>query len=117
MKNDYINIDFLDYDLVSMGMRIRKRREEMGYKQKDIAEKLNVSNNHISYIETGKAAPSIKVFLGLCHILNADPDYFLLGIFHGNNLPEKIYDKLKLCSDEELRILDYIVEGFIQSKY
>lgn len=115
MRADFVDIDFMEYDLKTMGTRIRKRREEMKLKQKDIAEILNVSNNHISYIETGKAAPSLKVFIGLCHTLKADPDYFLLGVLHGHKLPENICDKLKLCSDEEQRIIDSIVEGFVQS--
>ena len=47
MRADFVDIDFMEYDLKTMGTRIRKRREEMKLKQKDIAEILNVVSSRI----------------------------------------------------------------------
>lgn len=36
-----------------MGNRIKLRRKELRIKQSELAEKLDISNNHISSIENG----------------------------------------------------------------
>ena len=45
-----------------------------------LAEKLNISNNHLSSIETGKQRPSFEMFLQICDTLKINPDYLILGI-------------------------------------
>ena len=37
-----------------MGNRIKLRRKELRIKQSELAEKLDISNNHISSIENGR---------------------------------------------------------------
>ena len=41
-------------NLNAMGTRMKRRRKELKMSQAELAEKVNVSNNHISSIETGK---------------------------------------------------------------
>ena len=43
----------MQLDLVSMGARIAARRKSLGLSQRQLSERLNVSNNHISNIERG----------------------------------------------------------------
>lgn len=38
----------------SMGNRIKSRRKELRIKQSELAESLDISNNHISSIENGR---------------------------------------------------------------
>lgn len=45
-------------NLNAMGTRMKRRRKELKMSQAELAEKVNVSNNHISSIETGKQIPS-----------------------------------------------------------
>ena len=40
----------LDFDYISMGQRIKQRRKELNMIQADFAEKLGISQNHISAI-------------------------------------------------------------------
>lgn len=47
----------------AMGTRIKMRRKELKMSQAELAEKINVSNNHISSIETGKQLPSLPTFV------------------------------------------------------
>lgn len=104
----------MKHDFEAMGNRIKQRRLDMRLKQKDLAEKLDVSNNHISSIEQNKSQPSMDLLLDLCDTLNTTPDYLLLGTTHANNLPQNIYDKLKLCKDDQLKTIDAMVEYFIK---
>ena len=53
----------MESQYTEMGRRIKLRRKELKIKQSEMAEALNVSNNHISSIETGKQKPSLDIFI------------------------------------------------------
>ena len=103
-------------DIKLIGARIKQRRTEMNLKQIDLAEMLDVSNNHLSSIESGSSTPSLELFVKICDNLNVTPDYLLLGAIHPNNLPQNICDKLNRCGKEEQLIINDIVEGMISRK-
>ena len=52
-----------------MGNRIKLRRKELRIKQSELAEKLDISNNHISSIENGREKPSLDILLKICEEL------------------------------------------------
>ena len=52
----------MTHDLKAIGRRIATVRREMNLSQKDLAAKINISNNHLSNIETGKSAPGFATF-------------------------------------------------------
>ena len=93
-----------------MGRRIKLRRKELKIKQSEMAESLNISNNHLSSIETGKQKPSIDLFISICEYLNVTPDYLHLGALHSYNIPQDILDKLRLCSQEDIELTKDFVE-------
>lgn len=97
----------------NMGTRIKSRRKELKMSQAELAEKINVTNNHISSIETGKQVPSLDVFVNICEQLHTTPDYLLLGNLHQRNIPQNIYDSLLLCREEDLPLLQGIIEAFV----
>ena len=82
-------------NLNAMGTRMKRRRKELKMSQAELAEKVNVSNNHISSIETGKQIPSLTTFVEICEQLDTTPDFLLLGSLHTDNLPKNIYDSLE----------------------
>mgnify|MGYP000689476658 CR=1 FL=1 len=71
-------------NLNAMGTRMKRRRKELKMSQAELAEKVNVSNNHISSIETGKQIPSLTTFVKICEQLDTTPDFLLLGSLHTN---------------------------------
>ena len=85
-----------------MGNRIKSRRKELRIKQSELAESLDISNNHISSIENGREKPSLDMFLKICDELKVTPDYLLLGNVHAKNVPQNIAEALLLCSDEDI---------------
>ncbi len=52
---------------------IRARRIELGLKQKDIADKINVSVSAYSDWETGRKDPSLSTVQRICIALNMSP--------------------------------------------
>lgn len=80
-------------NLNAMGTRMKRRRKELKMSQAELAEKVNVSNNHISSIETGKQIPSLTTFV-----------------------TKNIYDSLALCNKKDLPLIQDIVENFVSKR-
>lgn len=104
----------MKYDKFVTGQRIARRRKSRKLKQTELAEKLGISNNHLSAIENGKENPSLEMLMKICETLEITPDYLLLGTMHSNNIPTNITEGLRLCSPEDLILLSGIVELMIE---
>ena len=62
-----------------MNNRISLVRKEMGYKQDDFAEKLGLTKNFISLIETGKREPSDRTIKDICREFNVNEEWLRTG--------------------------------------
>lgn len=97
-----------------MGNRIKLRRKELRIKQAELAEMLNISNNHMSSIENGRQKPSLDTFIQICNLLKVTPDYLLLGNMHTYNIPQDITDKLRLCSQADIELARDFIELLVK---
>lgn len=62
-----------------IGSRIRKYREQVGLSQKQLAQKIGVSNSRVSNWEQGVNRPDADILAALCNELNVSPS-LLLGV-------------------------------------
>ena len=46
--------------------------------------------------------------------LNTSPDYFLLGTVRTSDVPQKLIENLKLCSDENLALIDEMIQVLVR---
>ena len=97
-----------------MGNRIKIRRKELRIKQAELAEQLNISNNHMSSIENGRQKPSLDIFIRICNLLNVTPDYLLLGNMHAYNIPQDIIDKLRLYNQSDIELAGDFIELLVK---
>ena len=93
-------------NLNAMGTRMKRRRKELKMSQAELAEKVNVSNNHISSIETGKQIPSLTTFVKICEQLDTTPDFLLLGSRSEERRVGKGYCR-KFCFQAGIIIKDF----------
>ncbi|MCM1082306.1 MAG: helix-turn-helix transcriptional regulator [Clostridium sp.] len=98
------------------GNSIKKRRKNLGIHQYELAERLDISPNHLSSLETGKTKPSFDLLCKLCIELDVSPDYLMLGSMHPDNVPQNIMDKLKFCSSDTLYAVDGIMDILIEQQ-
>lgn len=61
------------------GQFISVLRKELGYNQKDLAEKLNVTDKAVSKWETGRSAPDVSMLLPLSEVLGVSVTEILKG--------------------------------------
>lgn len=66
-------------DLVKIGKYIAGKRKALGMTQKQLAEKLNMSDKSISKWERGICLPDVSVYMELCEILGISINEFLAG--------------------------------------
>jgi transcriptional regulator with XRE-family HTH domain len=66
-------------DLKLLGYRIKKQREKIGLRQRDIASALQISSQAVSKWERGENAPDISLILELSRLLGVTTEWLLGG--------------------------------------
>lgn len=66
-------------DQIKIGQFIKATRKEKGYTQREIAEKLNISEKTVSKWETGNGLPEVSLMLPLCTVLGINVNELLSG--------------------------------------
>lgn len=64
---------------MSLGQRIRKRRQVLKITQQELAQALGVSPQHVSLIEQDKTVPSFTLLPKLAEQLGVSIDYLVSG--------------------------------------
>ncbi len=80
-------------DNIRIGKFISQRRKELGYNQKDLAEKLNITDKAVSKWETGRSAPDVSILIPLAEKLGVS----VTEILNGERISE---DKMPTISNE-----------------
>ncbi len=88
----------------TIGMRIKERRTLLGYTQEELAEKLYIKKNTISYYENDLVDIKVSVLKEIAKVLNTTVAYLVDGEVEGIN-PEvmQIAMMLQGMENEELR--------------
>lgn len=106
-------------ELIELGERIRKRRQEMKLSQESFAEKAGISVNTVSRIEGGQTAMSVEIFRKMIEILETDAN-ILLGKEDGDterqeSVQEVLYQIQKLEWKEQkiiMQTIDSLIDSF-----
>ncbi len=64
-------------NLQKTGMYLAQKRKELGLTQKQLAEKLGMSDKSVSKWERGICLPDVSVYIELCNILGITINEFL----------------------------------------
>ena len=102
-----------------LGKRLFQLRTRSGYSRKCIADRIGVSENHISMIEKGEKMPSTPVFLALLQILDCSPDELLFDYLGAQGDPMREHNFALLLdrfSERDRIRVDRICSIIIDSK-
>ena len=94
----------------AIGKRFRKRREEMGYSQRALAEAMQVSRSHIQCIEDGDNF-SVAVLLEACRVLEITPNELLDQDDRRAQYMMRFADVLKGLDSKEMEVITSAAEG------
>lgn len=96
-------------DYTKIGKRIAKRRKELGFKQYEVCEMIDVNYKYLSNLETGRSAPSLELIMSLCNALKTTPDYLLIGTTSESPYDKDIASKIASMSDDHKRIINGMI--------
>ena len=101
-------------DYGKLGLRVKKRRREMGLTQERLAECCDVSSTYISHIETGIAKVSLEVLYRVSVALQVTPDYFLTDTTKSPAyIRGELSDLLDKCDPQTLYTAEKLIETLL----
>ena len=94
----------IDYKII--GQRVQKTRMGLGMTQESLAEKLRVSTNYLSKIETGREKPNLEMLAKISVAVDVSLADLLTGVVEGRQYLQKDFaDILASCSPEKVRLM------------
>lgn len=97
---------------IAIGNRIKLAREDMGWTQEELAEKIDLSTQFISTIERGVAGASLGTVIRLCDVLNVSSEWLLCGKQAAPD-SERIAIKISSLSSAQLAALDKVTDELL----
>lgn len=67
----------MELDYIEIGRNVCRYRQDRGWKQRQLAERAYVSEQHISHIETAQTKLSLATLVSICSALEVDPNTIL----------------------------------------
>ncbi len=80
-------------NLKQIGKNIQAHRKEQKMTQAELAKRCQISVIHVSHIENGSVAMSLKTLLSVCRVLNTTPNDILLGEYLYPNLEDMLFQE------------------------
>lgn len=98
----------------AFSQRLKQKRKEKGFSQKELAELLRYSEKTVSKWESGKSMPTLEVFSQICDIMGLDSremlaintDVYYLGVDGGGTKTSYL-----LCDSNNKVVASHISEG------
>lgn len=93
-----------------IGKTLQEIRKRAKMTQSELAERVGISDKHLSKIETGKNLPSLNNFLKMAEVMEFSLDEFgIKSKISENNLKEKLLKTIYSASDKELAAYSKII--------
>lgn len=105
-----MKIDYRD-----LGIRIRKKREELKISQEELASLVGLSTQHISNVENAKTRIGLEKLVGIANVFGCSVDELLCGslwagsreIYH-----DEVASIIEDFSDAEIRVLPEFLRNY-----
>ncbi|MBR4777337.1 MAG: helix-turn-helix transcriptional regulator [Lachnospiraceae bacterium] len=116
-KNNNLEDTKDDLDYAAIGSRIKAQRKKLGMTQATLAEKVEISNTHMSHIESGNTKLSLATFVRLTETLTVTADTLLFPApkDESGSIISGITKILGSCNVKELSIIRDMVESTVSS--
>lgn len=93
-------------DLIKTGKYIADKRKSLGLTQKQVAEKLGMSDKSVSKWERGICLPDVSVYITLCDMLGISINEFFAGedIREENYIQKSEDNLIRIAKDSKYKI-------------
>lgn len=99
-----------------IGNKIKSYRKKLGITQSELAEMVDLSDQHISRIESGCYVPSLTTFFDLVNVLKIDLQEFGFGVNETTNpIKNELLNKIASATDLELIFYNNVFNAICSS--
>ena len=98
----------INFNLI--GLRIKKLRKNNSLTQEMLAEKIDVSTEHMSRIETGAIRPSLTVIEKLANVFSVSEEELMFGNKNEKSAINELFERFGGFSEKQIEILKLIVQ-------
>ena len=99
----------------NFGNKLRYFRKKMGFTQKELAKKLNISASTIGMYEQGRREPDFKILSNICNILSLN-SAILLSSSKSSELNETVKILINLLDSLSITVNKNILETKIKKQ-
>lgn len=94
-------------DYKDLGMRIKRKREACGFSQAELAERAQLSTQHVSNVENARSKIGLEKLVMVANVLNSSVDELVCGSMKNGKAvyQSEIAEIIEDFSDTELRVL------------
>jgi len=103
--------------MVDVGKRITELRTVQGISLTNLAKRSGIAQSSLSYIESGKAQPTVETAYKICAALG-----ITLAEFFSDQPPElppevrRVCDKLRKLTPDKLKILESVLDTWVDNE-
>ena len=114
IKRNTVMMKFDDKKFI--GNKIKSYRKKLGITQSELAEMVDLSDQHISRIESGCYVPSLTTFCDLVNVLKIDLQEFGFGVNETTNpIKNELLNKISSATDLELIFYNNVFNAICSS--
>lgn len=97
----------MELDFKAIGKRIKIARIRINLTQENVAEKIGITSQHVSNIETGNSSVSLTTLVAIANLLQVSVDELLCDtVLKSKHVFSKEADEIfKDCNEYEVRVL------------
>lgn len=101
----------MELDYSEIGQRIARRRRELGLRQSQVSEMVDISDPYMSNIERAVSIPSTEVVMRLAIALDTTPDEFLVGTARREGEAwRSVAERLRTLDEKQLALADSFLD-------
>ncbi len=97
-------------ELEKFQMNLKFYREQNGWSQEQLAERINVSRPVITRLETGEQAPDLSYLLSLSHAFHVSIDHLIGRDEQTNEYLYEVYGKYQ-ADNSVSQVIDYLIKN------
>ena len=103
--------------LIEIGHRLRKRRQELGLTRDKMSELADIGSGYYGQLEVGTSQMSIDTLIKLSRSMHLPMEYIIFGDEAEAGDPSAVIDLLNRCTPRELSLAEEVLKLFLTNSY
>lgn len=102
--------------LIEIGQRLRKRRQELGLTRDKMSELADIGSGYYGQLEVGTSQMSIDTLIKLSRSMHLPIEYIIFGSGYEAGDPSAVIDLLQHCTPRELSLAEEVLKLFLMKE-